>query len=234
MPWYSFKVQTREYLQEINRESKVLEYCLFQPGLFTNYLTHPYKSTTHVKDIETPFDFGNRRMIVCNSSDDQKITFTTVRDLANTVALAVEYAGEWPVIGGIKGSDLSFGQLITLGEELRGKFPRPRIPSAIIDGRADDLLQGLWLSTKWSQTSCRRGLGAARGFLRWNIRLFHLRKSSQPRGLLRPESSWLLRQEHSSQTTSGILCCRTINSRTRRASCGRRGMESRDRRVGTD
>lgn len=148
MPWYSFKVQTREYLQEINRESKVLEYCLFQPGLFTNYLTHPYKSTTHVKDIETPFDLGNRRMIVCDSGDDQKITFTTVCDLANIVALAVEYAGEWPVIGGIKGSDLSIVQLVTLGEELRGEFPRHRIPSATIDGRTNDLLQGLWSSTK--------------------------------------------------------------------------------------
>jgi nucleoside-diphosphate-sugar epimerase len=121
MPWYSFKAQTRQYLEEINKDPKVLEYCLFQPGLFTNYLTHPYRSTTHVADIETPFDFGNRRMIVCRGGGDHKITFTTVRDLANVVALAVEYDGEWPVVGGMKGSDLSVGQLLALGEELRGK-----------------------------------------------------------------------------------------------------------------
>lgn len=122
MPWYSFKAETRQYLQHVNKDSKVLEYCLFQPGLFTNYLTHPYKSATHVKSMETPFDFGRRRMIVCDSGEVPNITFTTVRDLANVVAQAIDYAGEWPVDGGIKGSVLSLEQLVALGEMIRGQL----------------------------------------------------------------------------------------------------------------
>ena len=121
MPWYSFKADTRQYLEHITIDSTVLEYCLFQPGLFTNYLTHLYKSTNHIKDIETPFDFGGRRMIVCDSEESTKVTFTTVYDLANVVAQAIDYAGEWPVDGGIKGSDLSVGQLVQLGEKIRGE-----------------------------------------------------------------------------------------------------------------
>ena len=120
LSWYSFKAETRQYLEDINKDSKVLEYCLFQPGLFANYLTQPYRSATHVTSIETPWDFQNRRMIMCDGGEDQIITLTNVRDLANVVALAIDYKGYWPVVGGMKGSDLSMKQLISLGEELRG------------------------------------------------------------------------------------------------------------------
>lgn len=122
MPWYDFKVQTRQYLESVNGEKAALEYCLFQPGLFTNYLTHPHRSATHLAMIETPFDFGGRRMIAPEGSGAGKVTFTTVHDLANVVAQAVEFEGEWPVVGGIKGSDLSIEQLHALGEELRGEL----------------------------------------------------------------------------------------------------------------
>ncbi|KAF3044153.1 hypothetical protein E8E12_010451 [Didymella heteroderae] len=132
LPWYSYKGQTRQYLEEVNKDSRVLEYCLFQPGLFTNYLTHPHRSATYLAAIETPFDFGNRRMIVCDGGEDQKCTFTTVRDLANVVAMAIEYAGDWPVEGGIKGSDLSIKQLITLGEKLRGPFEVTKIEAKLL------------------------------------------------------------------------------------------------------
>ena len=93
---------------------------MFQPGLFTNYLAQPHRTTNHLDTIETPFDFDNRRMIVCDGGDDQKVTMTTVTDFANVVAMAVEYSGDWPVVGGIKGSDLSLKDLVTLGEQLRG------------------------------------------------------------------------------------------------------------------
>lgn len=124
MPWYSFKEQTRDHLAAINKDEKVLEYCLFQPGLFTNYLANPHKSAKHLTPIETPFDFGGRRIIVYAGELEQKITFTTVQDLAGVVVRAVEYENVWPVVGGIKGSDLSLGDIIRLGEELRGK-PAP-------------------------------------------------------------------------------------------------------------
>ena len=87
-----------------------------------NYLTHPYKSTKHVYPIQTPIDFGNRRILMAEGSDDVCITLTTVKDLVNVVVRAVEYEGVWPIVGGIKGDEITIGNLIKLGERVRGEF----------------------------------------------------------------------------------------------------------------
>jgi hypothetical protein len=44
-----------------------------------------------------------------------------MNDLANVVARAVEYKGEWPVIGGIHGTTLSTTRLLEIGAKVRGK-----------------------------------------------------------------------------------------------------------------
>ena len=62
-----------------------------------------------------------------DGGDDDCITLTTVQDLAKVVGRAVEYEGEWPVVGGIKGTDLSIGKIIALGEEIRGTFIPPLV-----------------------------------------------------------------------------------------------------------
>ena len=98
-----------------------IEYTLFQPGLFLNYFTHPHKSAEHVHSFETQFDFEKRRAIVPDR-DDTIITLTTVQDLAKVVAKAVEYDSSWPVVGGVKGCDISIAELIHLGEEIRGMY----------------------------------------------------------------------------------------------------------------
>jgi hypothetical protein len=67
-------------------------------------------------------DFNKRRALTLNGGNDDRITLTTVQDLANVVALAVEYEGEWPVVGGIKGTEISIGELLALGEKVRGTF----------------------------------------------------------------------------------------------------------------
>ena len=99
---------------------QVLEYTLFQPGLFLNYLTAPHKSSQHVHLMELPIDFHNRRALVLDGGDKDLLTLTTVQDLANVVARAIDYEGEWPVVSGIRGADMSIGQLIALGEKIRG------------------------------------------------------------------------------------------------------------------
>lgn len=124
MSWYSFKGETRSYLAEINKEKQVLEYCLFQPGLFTDYLGDPENPPKHLKILETPLDFQNRRMLIRDGGEGDVVTWTTMRDVAGVVAKAVEYEGKWPLVGGIQGSKLSMGKLIALGEELRGKIFR--------------------------------------------------------------------------------------------------------------
>lgn len=90
--------------------------------MFVNYLTHPHQSARHLPTIGTPFDFANRRMILVDGDDKARLTWTAVQDLAGVVARAVDYEGEWPVVGGIQGANISVGQLITLGEKVRGEF----------------------------------------------------------------------------------------------------------------
>lgn len=43
--------------------------------------------------------------------------------MADVVAEALDYEGEWPVDGGICGSRITLAELIKLGEIFRGKNP---------------------------------------------------------------------------------------------------------------
>ncbi|MCJ1416734.1 hypothetical protein MMC32_003072 [Xylographa parallela] len=141
LSWYAYKAETRRCLKELNKNKKVLEYTLFQPGLFLNYLTSPYKSSKHVHVMETPFDFHARRALVLDGGDDDPITFTTVQDVAHVVARAIDFEGEWPVVSGIRGADISVGKLIALGEKIRGKsFEVEKL-------KADELESGAWKSS---------------------------------------------------------------------------------------
>ena len=67
------------------------------------------------------YDFENRRAIMREGGDDDTIVLTTVQDLAGVVARAIDYEGEWPVVGGIRGSRISIKELVALGEEIRGQ-----------------------------------------------------------------------------------------------------------------
>ncbi|CAK40705.1 NAD(P)-binding protein [Aspergillus niger CBS 101883] len=152
LDWYAYKGETRRYLHDLNKERKltvnnqVLEYTLFQPGVFANYLTHPHQSARHLPTIGTPFDFANRRMILVDGDDKARLTWTAVQDLAGVVARAVDYEGEWPVVGGIQGANISVGQLIALGEKVRGG-----LPFTIERVKAQDLEAGTW-ETSWTPT----------------------------------------------------------------------------------
>ncbi|KAL2825681.1 NmrA-like family-domain-containing protein [Aspergillus pseudoustus] len=141
LPWYAYKAEIRQYLADLNRDKKVLEYTLFQPGLFANYLTGPYKSATHLHQIESPIDFEKRRAILVEGGDDGVITLTTVQDFAAVVARAVEYEGQWPLVSGIRGTTLAIGKLIALGERLRGPFKIERVEAANFEA-------GTW-ETSW-------------------------------------------------------------------------------------
>lgn len=69
--------------------------------------------------MEFCIDFFNRRAMTINGADSS-FTLTTMNDLANIVARAIEYSGEWPTIGGIKGSIVSTSKLIDIGVKVRG------------------------------------------------------------------------------------------------------------------
>ncbi|KAH8887614.1 NAD(P)-binding protein [Thozetella sp. PMI_491] len=144
MPWYAGKAGIRDYLRQLNEKEKVLEYCLFHAGMFVNYFASPYKTSKHIHPFQNQYDFNNRRAILLEGSDDARISLITVDDFCHFVSRAVEYEGEWPVVGGIRGDELTVGQLITLGEKIRGPFVIERL-------EATDLKAGVVKST-WLPT----------------------------------------------------------------------------------
>ncbi|KAI1806375.1 NAD(P)-binding protein [Daldinia bambusicola] len=119
MPWWTGKDEVKEYLRKVNENKKVLEYCLFQPGLFLNYLATPHKTSKHLTPLNTFVDLHNRRAVVVEGHDPI-ITFTTVQDLAAVVAQAVEFEGEWPVVGGTRGNSLPVSKIVEIAEQVRG------------------------------------------------------------------------------------------------------------------
>ena len=125
MPWYGSKAEIRQYLANLNKDGKVLEYCLFQPGLFVNYFAAPHKTSKHVYAFQLMWDFYGRRAIMVEGTDGGKITLITVQDFTKFVVRAVEYEGEWPVSGGVSSNVLTARQLISLGEKLRKLFQSP-------------------------------------------------------------------------------------------------------------
>ncbi|KAK4099539.1 NAD(P)-binding protein [Parathielavia hyrcaniae] len=137
MPWNDGKLEIRKHLQALNQHGKVLEYCLFQPGMFVNYLTYPYQSARHIQMMQTPIDYDNCRALMVEGSDDARVSLNTAQDVANLVARAVEYEGEWPTVGGIRGSELTLGQVVELGERVRGR------PFTVERPKADDLRAGV-------------------------------------------------------------------------------------------
>ncbi|KAK8017730.1 hypothetical protein PG993_014056 [Apiospora rasikravindrae] len=113
MGWWDGKQKIREYLEEVNRTEKVLEYTLFQPGLFLDYLAFPYKTATHVVPLQIGFNFERLRAMVVEGHEDAVMTLTTAADLAAVVTRAVEYEGAWPTtsVGKVKLEDLEAGEL---------------------------------------------------------------------------------------------------------------------------
>ncbi|KAF4334929.1 2`-hydroxyisoflavone reductase [Fusarium beomiforme] len=136
MSWYSGKIEIREYLKNVNSEKKVLEYTLFQPGGFMDYLCHPFKTAKYITTTSVNIDFDKKRALVVEGTLDDEITYTSVEDIANIVTRAIEYEGEWPVIGGISGNRVAIRQLLQIGEELRGE------PFAIEWLKMEDLAAG--------------------------------------------------------------------------------------------
>lgn len=98
---------------------QVIEYCLFQPGMFVDYFVAPHRTTKHIHPFQNHIDFNNRRAIVLDGADDARVSLISAREFCQFVARAIEYEGEWPVVGGIRGDEVSVGQLIAIGESIR-------------------------------------------------------------------------------------------------------------------
>ncbi|KAF4460225.1 2`-hydroxyisoflavone reductase [Fusarium albosuccineum] len=113
MPWYAGKVEIIEYLEKLNSPQK--------PGAFMDYLCHPYKASKYITTIALNVDLEKEHAIVVEGSLDDYMTYTSVQDIAGVVTRAVDYEGEWPVIGGIRGNRITIGELIKISEKVKGK-----------------------------------------------------------------------------------------------------------------
>lgn len=121
LDWYAGKVQIREYLREKNKDKKVIEYSLFQPGWFLNYLGGNHQTSKHVKTANlllTNHEQGHARFAGDLTS---RVTYTAIQDIVNIVVKAIDYEGEWPEYGGINGNTLTLAEEIAIGEKLKGK-----------------------------------------------------------------------------------------------------------------
>lgn len=119
MDVYQFKGIMYKYLQEINAEKPVLEYCLFEPGVFTNYLAYPYQSTKHLF-ITPVFMALDEKQVIQTDDGEEWQTFTTIDDVARVVGRAIDYPGKWPEIGGIVGHKIQTKDAIKLAEKVLG------------------------------------------------------------------------------------------------------------------
>lgn len=102
----------QRYLADLNKEKKVIEYTLFQPGMLLDMFAPDGTQELFI-------DFPRRRAIVIDGKESL-LTATTTNDLANVVAKAIEYQCEWPVVGGVSGEKLSTDQMLELGQKIRG------------------------------------------------------------------------------------------------------------------
>ncbi|KAH8674615.1 hypothetical protein BGZ60DRAFT_556975 [Tricladium varicosporioides] len=144
LPFWAGKIEIKSYLQSVNANGKVLEYTLFQPGLFLDYLASPYKTAKYVTPLDTFIDFQNRRAIVVEGYENAIMTFTTVHDIAGVIAEAVDLGdGEWPELGGIRGNRVTISQLLEIGERVRGR------PFRVDKVKLEDLEAGI-LNTSWT------------------------------------------------------------------------------------
>lgn len=86
-----------------------------------NYFGHPHRTSKYLSTAPWLIDFAGKKSLVVEDHLDTYVTITTVQDIAKVVALAVEYKGEWPVIGGIRGSRMTVAEVIQVGEKVRGE-----------------------------------------------------------------------------------------------------------------
>src|SRR6266487_1498252 len=126
MMGFAFKDEVHEYLRELNAEKPVLEYCLFQPGLFMNYLSYPHKSAKHLYITCVFVDVENKQAFLIEDGEEW-LVYTTIQDVAKVVARAIDYPGRWPETGGIVGDRIQTKDLIKLAEKIRGTDPKDAI-----------------------------------------------------------------------------------------------------------
>lgn len=127
---YGFKVQIHEYLKQINANGPVLEYCLFQTGLFMNYLGYPNKTAKHLHTSGIYHSPGEGHSVIVDDGEGWE-TWTLIQDSAKVVARAIDYEGRWPEVGGIVGTRIKSKDMLKLMQEVCGKSSSSSSPISL-------------------------------------------------------------------------------------------------------
>ncbi|KAL2137802.1 hypothetical protein VTI28DRAFT_8196 [Corynascus sepedonium] len=156
LTWYNAKLTIRDYLREKNKESKastfifclpqfycqIIEYTLFQPGWFMNYLGGAHQTCKHFRTTTILVNHDKGRTGIA-SDPSSLVTYTAVHDVVNIVVKAIDYEGEWPEVGGINGHTLSVADEVAIGERVRGK--KYQIEKISIDDAKAGKIDDSWL-----------------------------------------------------------------------------------------
>ena len=138
-PGAEYKDEVLAYLRRINSSRKVLEYTLFQPGVFLNLAVWPRKTVEFLWTTCIGFDVDGGRVPMLEDGSTS-ISCTTIQDVGKVVAAAVDYEGQWPEIGGFSGETLPYYRFLKKLEEHSGK----KLHRYVL--RIEDLKQGKFKS----------------------------------------------------------------------------------------
>jgi nucleoside-diphosphate-sugar epimerase len=91
-------------------------------GQFLEYIGYPHQPLKHVPIFSIGYMLEDEqpRIVSTRGREDEPLVFTSVGDIAGVVRRAVEYEGEWPVIGGVAGNKISPRQVQKIVERIRG------------------------------------------------------------------------------------------------------------------
>jgi hypothetical protein len=121
VPPFSNKNEIERYLAELKEAGRLgdMEYCRFIPSFFMDYLSHPHPLSKGLTTWPFFVDFESRRAMILDDGNTP-IALTTISDISEILALALEDPRPWPTDGGIRGCLTTINELVAIGKEVRG------------------------------------------------------------------------------------------------------------------
>lgn len=96
-----------------------IEYTLFNPGIFMDYFASPQKASPSLNNLIVGVNFNKGEANIVGTGDDP-FCLTRGEDVGRFVAAALDL-DKWDENLGMVGSRTTWNELITLGEQVRGK-----------------------------------------------------------------------------------------------------------------
>jgi uncharacterized protein YbjT (DUF2867 family) len=98
-----------------------IEYTLFEPGVFTNYLGDGTMGLGHLRPLKAVFDMENCKMTIPGDGSAE-VVMTRVEDVGRFVAASLDLE-TWPEVSQMRGDRKSLREILRLAEVVRGKPP---------------------------------------------------------------------------------------------------------------